>query len=349
MDDKSPTDNSVIHVPLSGDSIREHVVFQAAPEKKKRHTADAYDYEDPFIEADEEQRYEEAECRVENFFCLAGEEAPEGPARDRDRSKRAKREERSQEKKEEKERHGARKEKREATRRKIIAEEADALSGMKALAEPEIEKEIEKVCLYEVVATPGVKEEEVADKLVEAVDQSMVSRAFVESRVAAYMSHSHLRSKASELAGASQQLLGKVKESIDFNIKEQIGSKELGEEELSFNFDDAFYDAMCTYTENEYLVFYINLYLAGKKRVLEFTVKKNIFQKLQELFPSNYKIAGTLGKKITSYMMKKWARGGKHAEDLRESGDTDAGEKGPADSVDPVDLDALHLSGAEDQ
>jgi hypothetical protein len=351
------TKNRVLEVSLPEGDPGEYLVLAEGTERKRRGGHEDYDYDDPFI--DEEETDSEAaniELRVENFFCLAGEHGPEKPPEKRSREKRARKKEDPAD-----EEHQRKREKRETTRARTMEETARILGGMKEKDVLKGEKEIERVCIGEIVANTEIGKEGLVQRISESLGPEHPLQKAVENLVEKYVDHKYIEEKKAVLEkkseGLKEKIRERIKEKMERNVREQaeeksvegvesaetqeegggekagdkVGEKDAdgsGEAEMRFSFNEEFYELLLEYTENEYILYYLGLYLAGRKRVLEFTVKKSIFQKLQDLFPSGYRLNGSLGKKITSYRnRKKMKRSG-----FGQGEGTQAQEKVPGDS-----------------
>ncbi|KAI5188600.1 hypothetical protein NECID01_0213 [Nematocida sp. AWRm77] len=286
----------VVHVDLA----QKEVELQSTSKQKKRKTADTYDTNDPFFQEDEAVGPEHAECQYENFYCVSGEKMLSIVEKKRE---------------EKKEEHKIKKEKRESTRQKFLEEKEELLASIKAgdVSETDFGESAQKLVVLEILTAQDAKPE----TLLQAAEESLAKDQF--EKISPLIKQSFTKESVEHIlekaVGESQALQEEIKEEIE---KEKQKVEELEAEDptdakyAKLQFDAAFIEKLCQYTDKEYLVIYFNMYLSGKKRVLEYGIKKNIFCQLQSFFPSTYGSNGSLGKKIASHVLKK--RNRKHTE-----------------------------------
>lgn len=277
--------NKVIHVDLAQKDVEVHAVEKS----RKRKIADEYDVNDPFFQEDAVPDVEHTECKYENFYCIAGERLV--PA---------------DKKREKKKEHKIKKEKRESTRQKFQDEKDELLGLLGGMTAAELEESLPKLAILEILTAQEVSPAAFLSAIAAQVDSEQFKRVKPLAE--------QLLTK--EAAGAVLEQAVRESQALQAEIKAEIETERQRADELfpddptdgkygRMQFDEQFIEKLCQYTEKEYLVFYFNLYLAGKKRVLEYGVKKNIFCQLQSFFPASYGNIGSLGKKIASYIVKK--------------------------------------------
>ncbi|KAI5171298.1 hypothetical protein NEFER03_0657 [Nematocida sp. LUAm3] len=276
--------NRVIEVDLEQ---REIEVRKTEKQKKKR-SQDAYDINDPFFQEDEEVQVEAytVDCEYRNFRCIGeGEE-----------------EKRREEPKE----SVKKKEKREITKHLYEEDKLKAIEEINK-QEPNLDKLIEKIVIYDVITSLEPNKDVLLQQVKEKTDESLHKR--IEELIEDFYMENHLKKVAEKKKQKNQVILEDVKERID-EIKQDMDAKnpENPGRYENLTISDEFIQVLADFTENEYIFFYINLYLTQKKRVLEYAVKKGIFQQLQEYFPDSSMLSGSLGKRISLYLLKKRRR-----------------------------------------
>lgn len=271
--------NSVVTV----DFAEKEVEIKKKEVKKKKRVVDTYDMEDPFYQEDE--IVNTFECRYDNFFCLSGESHIE--RRKDEAEQKEERDERSK------------KEKKETTRERYLQQKQEKLEEYStAQDEPEKKRVVKELVILEVLTA----QEPSASRLVEEMMRASpnANKLEVEKTVENLMGTKGLEKLQDETEIRTAEITQQIKQELQRRIDRAAESPE----GRQLQFDDELFDLLVEYTEVEYLLFYIKLFLAGKKRILEHKVKKNIVKNLQELFPVEYRSV-SLGKKIASYIIKR--------------------------------------------
>ncbi|KAI5190039.1 hypothetical protein NEMIN01_0824 [Nematocida minor] len=249
--------------------------------KTKKRVVDAYDMEDPFYQEDE--AVATFECKYKNFFCLSGESLVE----------------RKKEEKEEK----AKKEKKETSRERYLKQKQEKLEEYTAAPE-DADRIIKELVTLEILTAQEPSRDTLLDEIVKVKPGE--DREKTGAKIDELMSKEGLQNLLKEAEEECKKIVGEIEVEIKKKIEESAEKETVDESSkiTQLSFDDDFLEKLTKYTEIEYLCFFIKLFLAGKKRILEHKVKKNIVKMLQEVFPVEYR-SSSLGKKIASYVIKK--------------------------------------------
>ncbi|KAI5137045.1 hypothetical protein NEAUS06_2077 [Nematocida ausubeli] len=250
--------------------------------KKKRRVVDVYDVMDPFYQEDEEVNT--FECKYENFYCLTGESAVE----------RRKEAEIEYEEK-------LRKDKKETARERYVKQKQEKLEEYAASSPEGRAAVLDKIAILELVTTQELDAKSLAEEVVnKCPDENIKELEKVLTKTFSKEGMEEMYAKAEEKKNALGEEV-KVESLKRIKKDEATGRPEI-------QFDPKFLDLLVKYTDVEYLMFYIKLFLSGKKRILEHKVKKNAIRALHEYFPVECR-SMSLGKKIASHVIKKRRRG----------------------------------------
>lgn len=253
--------------------------------RSKKRTVDAYDMEDPFYQEDE--AINAFECSYKNFFCLSGENHVE----------------RKREESEEKD-DRMKKEKRETTRERYLQEKQEMLEEYASNPKEALSVFIKRLVTLEILTAQELRKDVLLEKVEKA--NPSVNKEEASTWIDEYISRDGLEALQKEIEDRSRNMLSELKGSIDEKIDENIrmNQEDGNVHPKQIKFDEEFLNRLKNYTDTEYLLFYIRLFLGGRKRILEHKVKKNIIKELKEIFPVEYR-SNSLGKKIASYIVKK--------------------------------------------
>ncbi|KAI5184323.1 hypothetical protein NEHOM01_0068 [Nematocida homosporus] len=269
---------------------------------KRKKAADQYDIADPFFQEDEDKGTDVLACEYQHFFCLAGESV---------QGLEKKKEELGGETKN-------KKEKRESTRQGFMDDKEVLLASLSERPLADLPEQARQLLVLEILTAQepslsgllaDVRESQSKQKDQNGVALMSKERlAMIEAELTRIFTEEYLVAIGETTKTESAELLDIIKgiiaaQKAEIDLKEPNDPTEAKYAKLVF--DDSFIELLSQYTDKEYLLFYLNLYLSNKKRVLEYTVKKAIFQQLQELFPSTYGSVGSIGKKISSYNLKR--------------------------------------------
>jgi len=260
--------------------------------QKRRKTSERYDSEDSFYEEDEKPEKGETDCRYENFYCVQGDSL--APAERRSEG----RDEKSEKKKE----------KREIIREKFVDEKEKLVRELESVPESRIEEVIERLVVLEVVTEQEPSAEMLVRSIRETTEQAynttedIVRRTFAKERLEKIVES--VKKEIEAIEEEIKRCIGENESASSMGQEGGTGGDAEGSSKIKFN--DSFMEILSNYTDREYIVFYMNLYLSGKKRVLEHSVKKNIFINLRKLFPPDIREkVMSLGKKIAVHFLKK--------------------------------------------
>ncbi|OAG29459.1 hypothetical protein NEDG_00592 [Nematocida displodere] len=316
--------NRVICVDLK----EEEVEIRTVEKQKKRKAPDQYDVDDPFFQEDEEVEVDAIECKYENFFCVSGETALQ-----LEKKKEEKKEDVSK----------IRKEKRENIRHGFVADKEELLASFSEIEESSLAAAVRRLVVLEVLTEQDPAKDRLFAALSPLAAPSTHSR--LRALIDAFFSHEELQKVLDETAVQSKGLIEKIKEGVEeekLRVEEAFPNDSTETKYAKIHIGKSLMENCTLYTECEYLIYFVSLYMGGKKRVLEYPIKKAIFSQIQELFPSTYGSSGSIGKKIASHILKaKHKKGAEHTQATQDR------ESARAEDDDEAEAEAEEASNRE--
>ncbi|KAI5180398.1 hypothetical protein NEOKW01_0702 [Nematocida sp. AWRm80] len=278
--------------------------------EKRRKEIDKYDTDDPFYQEDEEVFIEVFKCDYDNYYCYAGD-VVEGSQR------------------EEKEETKPKKEKKENIKEGFLLYREESIHFLLSAEESQLDKIVEDLVIADIVTSQAPNKTDLLNEI--QPELSPEKYKAIESIINNKYTYKYLQKYLEGVTEEKTEILARIKEEIE-REKERIDKEETGDPETRYSkihLNNTLLDLLSLYSEKEYIIYYVSLYISGKKRVLEHALKKQIFMELLRLFPAGFGANGSLGKKIASYALKKRIRTQKrlHGDDIEEeTEETDSSE-----------------------
>ncbi|KAI5143341.1 hypothetical protein NEPAR06_1771 [Nematocida parisii] len=267
-----------MHAVTIVDLSKKEVEIKKKEVKKKRRIVDVYDITDPFYQEDEEVTT--FECRYENFFCLSGDAPAE---------KKKEAEGESEEK--------TKKDKKETARERYAKQKQDRLEEYSEVPSDQKAKALKELAVLELLTAQEPAAKDLVDAIMGLYPNE--NKEEIKNIIEKVLSKEGMEGIFAEAEKTKKELSNEIQPEILKRVKknEVTDAQEI-------QFDNELLDLLVRYTDVEYLIFYIKLFISGKKRILEHKVKKNAVIALQELFPAECR-SSSLGKKIAMHVIRK--------------------------------------------